>query len=334
MMTCTARNTGIALVALLISVAGCSASPGQTAESTPPPEPTASTPDVSPAALSPPAEVDAYAVGFRTVTVIDSAAATPARGPLPARRDRVLTTSVWYPAAQRGGAVALPGPYPLVVFAHGFDVAPQTYTRLLRQVAAAGFVVAAPRFPISASNLPGRPREDDMANQALDVRSTITTMLAKSADHGWLAGRLNGHEVAVIGHSDGGETVAANVLVAADHDRHIKAAVILAGQLPTWGVFDPAPIPTLVVQGSADTINPPSLSRDLYARLSSPKWYLDVLGATHLPAIIGSDTRARAVRRIVVAFLDATLRQDPNAHTLFIHLGHEQGTTQLTTSSP
>ena len=219
-----------------------------------------------------------------------------------------------------------------MVFAHGFDVMPQTYARLLRQVAAAGYVVAAPRFPISASDLPGTPREDDIANQALDMRATITTMLAMSSARGWLAGRLDRHEVAAIGQSDGGETVAGNMLVAGDHDRRIKATVIIAGQLPTWGAVDPVPIPTLVVQGSADTINPPILSRDLYERLVSPKWYLDVIGATHLPAVVGADPLARTVRRIVVAFLDATLRHDRRARKRFIRLGHERGRTLLTSN--
>ena len=270
------------------------------------------------------------AVGFRTVTVIDAAANTPPRGPTPARQHRELTTSVWYPAVARGRAAVLPGPFPLVVFAHGFDVTPQAYARLLRQVAAAGYVVAAPRFPISASDLPGAPREDDIANQALDMRATISTMLADSARPGWLYRRLAPHEVAIVGHSDGGETVAANLLEAADHDRRMRAAVILAGQLPTWGRLDPISIPALVVQGSADTINPPSLSRDLYAQLTSPKWYLNVLGATHLPSVVGTDRRARTVRRIVIAFLDATLRHDPAAHAQMQRLGNKPGLTQLT----
>jgi predicted dienelactone hydrolase len=148
-----------------------------------------------------------------------------------------------------------------VVFAHGFDVSPQTYARLLRQVAAAGYVVAAPLFPISGAGLPGPPREDDMPNQVLDLRATISTMLAMSSTRSWLAGRLDPRAIAVMGHSDGAETAAATVLLEANHDPRVRAAVILAGQVPTWGALDPVAVPTLVMQGSADAINPPGRAR-------------------------------------------------------------------------
>jgi predicted dienelactone hydrolase len=327
-MTATTLVARAAITAAAVVVAACTpSSPGRRGPlPRPRPDVTATT---GPTVVRPPRAAPRH-VGFRTVTVVDTAAGTPARGTTPPRHDRMLPTAVWYPAVAAGPASALRGPFPLVVFAHGFDVTPYTYDRLLRQVAAAGFVVAAPLFPISAAGLPGRPREDDIANQALDVRATISTLLALGAGHGWLAGRLDPHEVAVMGHSDGGETVAANVLVAADHDPRVRAAVILAGQLPTWGVIRPAAIPALVVQGSADTINPPILSRDVYRLLRHPKWYLDVVGGTHLPAVVGGDRRAQTVRAAVIAFLDATVRRATRARALLARFGNEPGITKLT----
>lgn len=269
-------------------------------------------------------------VGFRKVLVVDRAAGTPARGTTPARPDRRLQTFVWYPAAGSGAAAALPGPYPLVVFAHGFNVTPATYAPLLRGIAAAGYVVAAPEFPISAAGSGGPAREDDLANQALDIRATISTLLASSARAGWLSGRLASHEIAVMGHSDGGETVAANILIAGDYDGRIGAAVIVAGQLPAWGRVDPVDVPTLVVQGSGDTVNPPELSQRLFRRLSSPKWYLDVVGATHEQTAVGTDASTRIERRAIVAYLNAILGHRPRALAQLQQLGNEPGVTELT----
>lgn len=269
------------------------------------------------------------AVGVRRLVVVDTAAATPARGSSPARADRVLPTWVWFPASRPNGPHALRGPYPLVVFAHGFNATPAMYAPLLREVARAGYVVAAPEFPISASGRPGAAREDDLSSQPLDIRATISTMLALDRRPGWLSGRLLRGEIAVMGHSDGGETVAGNLLVARDHDERIRAAVVLAGQLPTWGGFDPLTIPTLVVQGSADTINPPALSHGLYQRLGAPKWYLDVVGATHLQTALGNSIAARTERQAVVAFLDAMLHHDAAALGRLRRLGDEPGVTRL-----
>jgi pimeloyl-ACP methyl ester carboxylesterase len=200
-----------------------------------------------------------------------------------------------------------------VVFAHGFDAGPAMYDGLLRHVAAAGYVVAAPLFPISGSGLPGPPREDDMANQALDLRAVITGLTAAARPGHWLAQTLDAREIAVAGHSDGAETAAASVLVSQDQDPRISAAVLFAGQMPTWGEIRPSSIPTLVVQGSADTVNPPQLSRDLYQRLRAPKAYLAVAGTDHMQLVSAVGARGRAVQKAFVDFLDAELGHDAAA---------------------
>ena len=317
----------LAVVALVVApVIGCTSSPSvqtQRPSSTPPPS-TASAPTVSGSPRGP-----SLTVGVRRLVVVDTAAGTPARGSSPASADRVLPTWVWFPASGPDGSKALPGPYPLVVFAHGFNATPAMYAPLLREVAAAGYVVAAPEFPISASGRRGAAREDDLSSQPLDIRATISTMLALDGRPGWLSGRLVRREIAVMGHSDGGETVAGNLLVARDHDERIRAAVVLAGQLPTWGAFTPLTVPTLVVQGSADTVNPPALSRALYQRLGEPKWYLDVVGATHLQTALGNGIAARTERRAVLAFLDAMLHHDAGALGRLRRLGDQPGVTRL-----
>jgi len=89
-----------------------------------------------------------FAVGVRVVRLVDR---TRRIGAEP----RTLVTVVRYPALGAPSAADRPdapaaraaGPFPLVVFAHGYQLGPDTYARLLRAWARAGYVVAAPAFP-------------------------------------------------------------------------------------------------------------------------------------------------------------------------------------------
>ncbi len=106
-----------------------------------------------------------HAIGLRMETLIDRSRPTPANGTTPARSRRILVTTILYPAAGTPGSPpvtdATPdrsdGPYPLIVFAHGFGSDVTDYLPLLEKWAAAGFEVAAPLFPLTNSTTPGEP---------------------------------------------------------------------------------------------------------------------------------------------------------------------------------
>src|SRR5437764_796260 len=74
---------------------------------------------------------------------------------------RVLTTSVWYPAAPGG-------PFPLVVFAHGYNVTPAPYAGLLQSWARAGYVVAAPTLPLTNPGAGGGPDAEVVQQATID----------------------------------------------------------------------------------------------------------------------------------------------------------------------
>ena len=100
------------------------------------------------------------------------------------RVDRTVVTIVRYPSTG--------GPYPLVVFGHGFALTPATYATLLRAWASAGYVVAAPVFPLGNANAPGGPNESDLVNQPADMRLVITRLLALNTRAGGvLHGRID-----------------------------------------------------------------------------------------------------------------------------------------------
>src|SRR5581483_9590258 len=54
------------------------------------------------------------------------------------------------------------GPYPLVVFSQGYDMAASAYAGLINAWASAGYVVAAPTYPFTDPLAPGGPNETDI----------------------------------------------------------------------------------------------------------------------------------------------------------------------------
>jgi hypothetical protein len=67
----------------------------------------------------------------------------------------------------------------------------------------------------------------------------------------------------------------------------------------------------LFVQGTADTINPPSFTDKLYADdHTTPKLYVSILGADHLPPYT-TGPQEPVIATLVVAFLRAELQGGP-----------------------
>lgn len=226
-----------------------------------------------------------------------------------------------------------PGPFPLVVFGHGFAVTPAYYFRLLQTWAQAGYVVAAPVFPLGNAHAPGGPDEADIVNQPRDMSFVITRMLQASADRrSPLAGLIDPRRIAVSGQSDGGETALA---VAYDRyylDRRVRAAIILSGAvIPGVGGFDfPAPSPPLLAtQGTADAINPPSFTYAFFGLAQPPKYLLKLLGAGHLPPYTYEQPQLSIVEGVTIAFLDRYLKGAPRGVARMIAAGDVSGRAAL-----
>ena len=221
------------------------------------------------------------------------------------RVPRMLVTVVRFPAAG--------GPYPLIVFGHGYALTPATYAGLLRAWAEAGYVVAAPVFPLGNANAPGGPDESDLVNQPRDMSVVITRLLdLNSRANGVLGGRIDPSRIAVAGHSDGAETALA---VAYDHryrDRRIGAAIVLSGAaLPGMGPFPQRGPPLLAVQGTADTTNSPANTSAYFGLAQRPKFLLWLLGASHLPPYTEQQPQLGIVEHATTAFLDHYLKGRP-----------------------
>lgn len=254
---------------------------------------------------------------------------------------RTLNIYVRYPArgtASSGDARNAPaardsGPFPLIVFGHGFAVTPTLYARLLRAWARAGYVVAAPVFPLANANAPGGPNESDLPNQPADMRLVISRMLAASnAPSGPLNGLIARGEIAVAGQSDGGDTALAVAYDPRFRDRRVGAAMILSGaEIPGIGAFQIASggPPLLATQGTADPINPPSATHAYYDSAPAPKYLLQLLDATHLPPYSTDTPQLTVVERVSIAFLDHYLKHTPGSLQRLVTAGSQPRTATL-----
>jgi dienelactone hydrolase len=261
------------------------------------------------------------AVGLRIETFVDrSRTIRLASGKV---EPRTLVTEVRYPAAGPAGAndvrnapaARAAGPYPLVIFGHGFAVTPAPYAPLLDAWARAGYVVAAPVFPLAGPLAPGGPTEADLVNEPADMSFVISRMLAQSTRaNGPFSGLLERNRIAVSGQSDGGDTALAVAFDKPLRDARVSAVVVLSGaEIPQLGAFAfprQGP-PLLATQGSADTINLPSASNMFFSVAPRPKFLLTLVGATHLPPYSSAQPYLGIIERVTVAFLDRYLKNQP-----------------------
>ena len=246
----------------------------------------------------------ARTIGVRVLHLIDRSRHVVLRGGRVLAR--ALTTYVRYPAAPGG-------PFPLIVFGHGFAVTPAPYARLLDAWARAGFVVAAPVFPLGNANAPGGPDESDLHNQPADMSFVVSALVRASRAGGQLPGLINPRQIALAGQSDGGDTALAAAYDPRFRDPRIDAAVILSGaEIPGLGTFAfPRRGPALLAtQGTADTINLPSETELFFTAAPGPKYLLRIFGAGHLGPYTTPGLQLAVVERVTIAFLRRYLERD------------------------
>ncbi len=257
-----------------------------------------------------------FAVGIIHLRLVDTSRTVVLPGGETA--PRTLLTTVRYPAIgrpgtpERPGATPAVGRFPLIVFGIGFAEESGIYARLLDAWTAAGYVVAAPTFPLSNAHAPGGPNERDLPNQPADMSYVITRLLAADeVSGGPLHHLIKRHALAVAGQSDGGDTALAVAYDPRDRDRRVSAAVILSGAYdPFISTFSIAPggPALLATQGTADQINLPSATAAFYDPAPPPKYLLQLLGANHLGPYTNGQPQLRVVERVTIAFFNKYLK--------------------------
>jgi Chlorophyllase enzyme len=260
---------------------------------------------------------------------------------------RTLVTEVRYPTLSRspGHSEITNAPpaqpangFPMIVFAHGYDVTPDTYSALLETWTQKGFVVAAPIFPDEGSAEVSRQHvntEADIYNEPADLAFVTRQLLAASsslaASCPLVQGLLRSSELAIAGHSDG--AVAVGLLAySAGRDPQgvaysklrqglaIRATMIFSGSEERGAPYsaEPDKPAMLLVQSARDQCNTPEEGLELYRAVAQgDKWFLELLHAHHLPPFDGEDRAAFAVvATTTTSFLEFALTNYLNASAL------------------
>jgi len=283
----------------------------------------------------------------RTRNVLDYATSPPSV----LAQQRTLVTEIRYPtlsaspdhseitnappAQQAGG-------YPMIVFAHGYDVTPDTYASLLETWAEKGYVVAAPIFPDESSTEVSQQHVDteaDIYNEPADLafvtQQLLTDSSTLSAACPLVQGLVRPSELAFAGHSDGADAVG---LLAYSTGRDpqgvayarvrqglaIRATLIFSGSEDGTAPYraEPSEPPLLLVQSARDQCNAPNEGLKLYGAISQgDKWFLELRHAHHLPPFDGEDRAAFDV----VATTTTSFLQFALSHTLSTSSLHAEG---------
>jgi dienelactone hydrolase len=192
--------------------------------------------------------------------------------PLPAGLPSNLPTSL-ATDAYTSVPISAQGPFPVVLFSHGYGGYPEQSSFLTDHLATWGFVVVAPDqrccdLKAVIGGHSGNSQED-----VTDLRQALA--LVKRMDttpRTLLTGKLDLTRVASLGHSAGG---GAAISVAGDSD--IRTYIAMA---PSAGRPPPSK-PGLIMQGTTDKVVNPKATLKLYARLASPKRLVLIDGGGH-----------------------------------------------------
>ena len=153
--------------------------------------------------------------------------------------------------------------------------------------------------------------------------------------HTVLSGLVDRQEIGGAGQSDGGDTMAALAANTCCTDHRLKAVAVLSGaEWPPMpgSYFTRGAPPMLFVQGSADPINPPWTSVQLYnADHDGARYYLDLFGATHMEPYSGTNPVERLVARVTVDFFDRYVLGRTGATAKMTHEVTGSGTASLAT---
>jgi predicted dienelactone hydrolase len=270
-----------------------------------------------------------FAAGVRIVTFTKPSEVDP-------EVDRVLDTTIWYPAPPGSGPVdpgydavvdapldLSGGPYPLVMFSHGSCGYPEQSIFLTALLAQHGFMVVAPPhpgntiydFPTCSS---GTAIVNAVQERPRDILYVLDQMLLADADPlSPFVGAIDETRLGMMGHSFGGFTTYRVLAL----DTRFDVAVPLAPAVPGTQFVT---VPSLHMMGELDSAVSNPAIETTYANAQPPKYLVEILDAGHYafsngcfpspdcnpPVTLTQPESHALVRRFVLPFLKVYLAGD------------------------
>jgi dienelactone hydrolase len=216
---------------------------------------------------------------------------------------RTLVTAIYRPARK--------GRFPLIVFSHGFAGHPDKFTKLFAAWAEAGYVVAAPAFPLTNDH--GVLDLSDLTNQPGDVSFVLGEVLAlaKRREHP-LFRAIKRRRIGTAGLSLGGLTTYNVVYGDCCRDERVIAAMVLNGIRP--GVVVDGHVPLLIAHSDTDPVLSYAAARQSFDEAEPPVWFHTFYGASHASQWEDDVTAYDDVaEQVTLDFWDATLKKKRRA---------------------
>jgi dienelactone hydrolase len=305
-------------------------------------------------AAAPTEPMGTYGVGKISEQFEDTSRPTTSSGTFPGSPTRKLPTAIYYPTSRPPGtppgivppaspnASPVPPPitpagdptrYPLILFSHGLNASPTIFELqgLLGSWASAGYVVAAPAYPLTNSDAISMFQINlddgfaDIQNQPADAKFVIEQVMNLSQQTtGPLSGMVHPEQIGAAGHSVGGTTTYGLAYSECCRDPRVLAAVSMSGCAGyvggPAGTFTGDPVPLLVVHGDADTTVPyDPFAVEAFTAAKYPKFGFRFVGAPHNSPFTGAayggatPTQATALKKGTIDFWDRYLKNDTGA---------------------
>ena len=236
-----------------------------------------------------------YAIGLRQTSFTDESRTVKASSGFAGAPVRRIDVMVWYPATKAGedAPIARGGPWPLVIYSHGTNGAPDNNMHLVNELVGHGYVVAAPAYPLSSTQTYTRIRmtdTSDVVNQVKDIGFIIDRLPADPV----FAPAIDAKRIGTTGHSLGGVTSYFASFGKQTRDpRIIATAPIGAGDPGQSALFSDmgligtqhaaVSVPVMFLSAEKDvfarTTGRPYAA---FARLEAPKYEVMVRGGSHV----------------------------------------------------
>ena len=168
------------------------------------------------------------------------------------------------------------GPFPIVLFSHGFGASRLYYSNLLTGIASWGFVVVSADY-LERGLLAQATHPDVPSTPARDLEtmfSSLTATEAASASRtSSLYGVADSHKIAAVGHSAGGQTA-----FDALKDDRVDVAV---GWAPVGPTGTPSKKPSMIIGALGDIALTPATLTHEFKSFRGPTNFVEISGEGH-----------------------------------------------------